>query len=371
MDIFSASVNSHSAGESVAEMRRRIGRFPVAQLVFFASFSYDFPELARLMQEAFPQARTMGCTSYAELGNGGIGRGTISALAFAENALLNFAAAPATDLSRDAGSVEKALAAMETQLGCKLLDLDYRRHFGLSLFDGRSPNIERAMELVASKTDFTFIGGFASDDFSLGSIAASLDGVAYQDCAVLAVVEPAGKFTLLKTQSHEPVGPVYTATKVDEANKLVIELDGRSARSEFARGIGIDEEQLTEDYFLAFSLGIMAEGEPFIRAGAKILPDGAIKFFCTVREGQRLALMRVGDQVAQTRKALEKAASAIGGIGAILDFDCAHRDMYLQAEGKAAEYTALFHGAQMAGFATFGELFMANVNQTAVMALFE
>jgi hypothetical protein len=157
---------------------------------------------------------------------------------------------------------------------------------------------------------------------------------------------------------------------VDEAGKLVIELDGRPARDVFAEGIGISPERLTEDHFLTYSLGIMAEGQPFIRAGAKILRDGSLQFFCTVREGQRLSLMRIGDQVRQTRIALEREREKLGAIGAVIDFDCAHRDINIRAAKQTEEYMRLFSGMQLTGFATFGELFIANVNQTAVMALF-
>jgi hypothetical protein len=81
--------------------------------------------------------------------------------------------------------------------------------------------------------------------------------------------------------------------------------------------------------------------------------------------------MRNGDIVAKTAARLAEQRQRLGGkIAAILDFDCAHRFMALEADQRLDDYGPLFRDSETAGFATFGEAYIANVNQTSVMALF-
>ncbi len=370
MYFLSKTVQAADAETAVELLREGYAGFPVHTLVYFASSSYDGRTVAGAIRDAFPEALTIGCSSHAELSAGKIHYGSIAAMAFGPGALEIAAAAAAVNLSHDPEAVDKAVLELEGKLGSKLIDLDYRRHFGITLFDGSSPNIEKAMERIGALTDITFVGGYASDDFSMGKIRQYLNGRAHADTAVLAVLKPRGPFALLKTQSATPLGIRFVATRVDEATRTILELDGRPAAAAYAEGLGIPPSSVTGDLFLLYPLGLMAAGEPFIRAGRLIRPDGGLQLFCSVKEGQRLELMRTGDIVASTARALEEKRRQLGRIAAILDFDCAHRVMTLEAAHQTEAYGALFSGIETAGFATFGEAYIANVNQTSVMALF-
>ncbi len=370
MKFLTHSASGPDTAQAVAELRRQFGDFPAAAMIFFASHSYDSGQVARLLREAFPGVVAIGCSSNAELTETGIRHDTIAAMAFSVDALEVFATAVVENMSTDSLAVEKAVATLESKLGCGLLDVDFSRHFGITLFDGRAPNIEQVLERVGNLSDIVFVGGYASDDFSMRKIHVYCDGKCYSDATILAVVKPKGRFALLKTQSAESTGISCVATKVDMEHKIVHEFNGRPAAEVFAEGIGIPLSELKEEHFLDYSLGLMAEGDPFIRAGRKILDSGGLQFFCTIREGQRLFLMRTGDIVSKTAKALEAKRAELGHIEAIVDFDCAHRDLSLQAQQAIGQYATLFSDVKTIGFATFGEAYIANVNQTAVMALF-
>lgn len=355
---------------AVRELQKQFDGFPTRLLVFFASSVFDDGVIAGLVRDAFPGAITLGCSSYAELGGGDIRQNSLAAMAFSDDAFDTIAVAAAENLSRDPRAADKALAAIEGRLGRKMLDLEFRTHFGLSLFDGLSTGVEAAMDRVGALTDIIFMGGSASDDFSMRHIRQYLNGTAYRDAALLAVLKPRGPFTLLKTQSVVPLGVELVATRVDKARKRVLEFNGVSAREAVARGIGVAPEELGDGHFHKYSFGIMAEGEPFVRTGIGILEDDGLALFNTIHEGQRLVLMKMGGIIEDTRIALEAKRRELGGVSAILDFDCAHRDMAMRERGVVPDYARLFAGVETAGFATFGELYIANINQTSVMALF-
>lgn len=365
-----AVTNRGDAAATVKELRRQFADFPARALLFFASHVFDEDAVAGLIQDAFPGVVTFGCTSYAEMGGGGIHRNSIAAMAFGDDVFDTLSLAVAENISSDPGAVDKAFADLEKQLGKKVIDLDFAAHFGISIFDGASPRFEAVIDRMAALADIVFIGGSASDDLSKQHVRVFLNGRTHRDAALLAVIKPSRPFTLLKTQSADPIGPKFTATKVSEADMTVFELDGKRAQDVFARGIGVAPGDLRPEHFLDYSLGVMAEGEPFLRVCAGAVDNGGLRFFYTIPEGQQLCLMKAGDIVRTTREALAAKRREFGDVAAILEFDCAYRDLGLVKRGEVDAYAKLFDGVETLGFASFGELFITGVAQTAVMVLF-
>ncbi|MDR1533886.1 MAG: FIST C-terminal domain-containing protein [Planctomycetota bacterium] len=371
MRILSKSARADNPEQAIRSLQAAYAGFPVRTLFFFASSRYTHPGLAELVRDAFPGALTIGCSSYGELAANGINYGGVSALAFAPDALEIAATAVVKGISAGPEGVVPARAELERRIGSKLIDLDYRKYFGIALFDGSSQHIEAVMDRLGDSTNLTFIGGFASDDFSMTGIRQYLNGETFTDAAVLTVLKPAGPFALLKTQSADRMPANFVVTRANQKDRVILELDNRPAADVYAENLGVARGDIRDETFLMHPFGLMAAEEPFIRAIHRILPDGGIQLFCSVRSDQRLFLMRTGDIVAKTSAILaEKRRILGGGVRAILDFDCAHRFMTLQLEKRIPEYAALFQGIETAGFASFGECYIANVNQTSVMALF-
>lgn len=370
MDFLSKTVLFQGdSAAAVRELRNKFSDFPVQTLFFFASHVFD-DSIADLVQKAFPGVLTVGCSSYAEMGEGGIHTGSLTAIAFSPDTFEVAEAAVAEHITSSVDAVDQAFKRLEERIGRRMIDLDFHSHFGMTLFDGSSPNIEKVMERAGNLSDIIFVGGYASDDFSMRGIRQYLNGQVYRDSAVMSVFKPRGRFSLLKTQSAMPLGATVTVTKADPADRVILELDGEPAVEVYARSIGLEVEDLADDLFLIYPLGLMAQGEPFIRAGRRILDNGGLQLFCSVMEGQRLSLMRTEDIVLSTKKALAEKRHELGGIRALVDFDCAHRALTLQSDRLEESYAGLFTGMESAGFFTFGEAYIANVNQTSVMVLF-
>lgn len=366
----SKCVHGSDVEAAVAELRAAYDGFPVRQLVFFASYVYDGDRMAALVHDAFPGALTMGCTSYSEFGAKTICKSGIAALAFGPDALDLMEVVVAENVTADPLAADKALATFEDRLGRRMIDLEFREYFGLAIMDGRSPNCEKITERIGTRTDAIFIGGYASDDFSQEKIRLFFNGKTYTDAVLLAVVKPRGKFALIKSQSQESLGVEVVANKVTEADRIVHEFNGRPALEVFTESIGKRPEEFRLEDFMEYMVGVMVDGEPFVRGGSRVYPDGSVQFFTTIKEGQRLTVMRAGDIVGRSRERLEALRRELGGISALLDFDCVHRDMIMHSKKQIDDYLALFEGVEAAGFATFGEVFITDVNQTSVMALF-
>lgn len=365
------SVNKKNTGEAVKELKEKFFGFPVATLLFFASHEHDGALVAALMRDAFPQALTFGCSSYAEMGEGRFQYGSITAMAFSADVFESIQVTVVESITTNPLAVNEAFAELEKQNGyCKAMEFDYRNSFGMMLFDGRKVKIEEMLGRIGNITDVTFIGGYASDDFSLSNIHVFFDGKSYEDAAVLAILKPTMPFQLLKTQSAVPLGPIFVAGKIMDDGLTVREFNGRPAAEAFAEGIGVDVSELNEDLFTSYSFGLMANEEPFVRSGRCFNQDGGISFFCRIGEGQHVRLMKTGDVVAATADALEEVRKKLGTISAVIDFDCAHRALMLEASKSTGQYADLFKGIEAVALATFCEVYIANINQSSVMAIF-
>lgn len=370
MDFLSKFAISDNVEDAVQNLARQFAGFETAGILYFASSVYDGNRVSALMRDAFPNATTIGCSSCSEITSSGLHGKSISAMAFGPGAFESIAVAVAENISTDTATLGKAFARLEEQLGTKMLDLDFHRHFGITLFDGRAYGIEHFLERIGNNSDIIFVGGYASDDFKFSNVRVFLNGKCYEDAAVLMVVKPRSGFRLVKTQSAVPTKHSFLVTSADETRKIIHTLDNRPAAEAYAEAMGVAVGELTPEIYLYHPFGLMAEGQPFIRTVKDHSANGSMRLFCAVKEGMRLWLMSPADIVDATIRDLGAAKKDFPPIRALIDFDCAHRALILGEAGSYDKYAELFQGVEAAGFSTFGEAYIGFVNQTSVMVLF-
>jgi len=107
-------------------------------------------------------------------------------------------------------------------------------------------------------------------------------------------------------------------------------------------------------------LGLMAGDEPFVRSPQRF--DGEkLHFYCGVREGVELSVLKGTDIVADTGAELAKHT-----FRSLVVFNCILRTLDLKAQGKTEVYGKLFTGPTI-GFSTYGEAYIGHINQTATI----
>jgi hypothetical protein len=116
-------------------------------------------------------------------------------------------------------------------------------------------------------------------------------------------------------------------------------------------------------------VGIVYEGEPFVRSPQRIQGSG-IKFYCGVKEGIELTLLQSTDIIASTRDAVARVKTELGDISGIINFNCILRTLELREKGLSDAYGAIFSDMPTVGFSTYGEQFIGHINQTATMLVF-
>lgn len=155
------------------------------------------------------------------------------------------------------------------------------------------------------------------------------------------------------------------ATKVDAANRMVIEFNEKPATEAYAEALDILEGDVNEK-FMSNPVGLMIDGEPFVRSPQQIFGQ-SIVFYCAVEEGMELELLESSDIIEDTKNALNTKLSKDESPSALINFNCILRTVELDEKDKLDEYGALFSDIPTVGFSTYGEEYIKHINQTATM----
>jgi hypothetical protein len=364
--IITAHTTNSDINLAMASILEQVGEIKATLVLYFASSSYNPDDLSHAFYRAFPGATTLGCTSSGEIVTGNMLKGSIVAMA------MNEETAPEVVLSiingvSSRGKVAASVSSLGEQIGSAVIDLNPEEWVGIVLVDGLRFAEEQMMETIGDISNVHFIGGSAGDDLNFNTTYIMANGCAYTDAAVLALFKPRVSFDILKTQSFIVKPVTLVATKVNQAERTVIEFNHRPAVEAYAEAVGCDPTDLANQ-FMSHPLGLLVGDEPFVRSPQQIVGT-SIVFYCQVLEGAELALLESRDIVEDTRLALQKKIEHFGEPGGIINFHCILRTLELEAKKQTEAYADLFSGIPTVGFSTYGEQYEGHINQTSTILL--
>ncbi|MBT9546980.1 MAG: FIST C-terminal domain-containing protein [Candidatus Sericytochromatia bacterium] len=359
---------SNSIFSAVQDLKAQFWECEISLLIVFASSFYDQSLLLRALQNSFPETEILGCSTAGEVISDHFLQGSIVAMAFNKQILDDFHIEVVENLSEEFDLIP-ALKGFENHFGFALDHIDHHAYVGLVLIDGMAMMEEKFMESLGDKTNLIFIGGSAGDDLKFQETFVYAKGNVYANASILAILKPQNGFDVLKTQSFFSSGKHLTPTKVDPTTRTVFEFDGKPAAQAYAEALGVKIADLPS-LFMRHPLGLMADGEPFVRSPQKLSGE-ALTFYCRIVEGVSLTILNPLDIVEDTQKALATKMAEIGPVQGIIDFQCILRTLQLREEGQTDAYAQLFKGFPMIGFSTYGEAYLGHMNQTSTMLIFK
>jgi hypothetical protein len=271
---------------------------------------------------------------------------------------------------KDPEGVKKACDSFASHFGESVADMASREYVGIVLVDGLSGVEESLIETIGDLTNVVFIGGSAGDDLKFNSTHLYANGKTYSNAAILALLKPGTDFTFIKTQSFRDLGKSLEVTKADEANRTVIEFNGKPAAVAYAEAVNTSIEDVSH-HFMHNPVGLLIDGEPYVRSPQQIKDNGSMAFYCGVREGMELSLLESTDIIEDTRSAINQVMEESGRITGIINFNCILRTLELKQKNLTGEYGELFSCASTVGFSTYGEQYIGHINQTATMLVFK
>jgi hypothetical protein len=333
-------------------------------VIYFASSSYPTQEISSAMHGAFPNSIVFGCTTSGEIGSGKMLKNSIVAMALDGDTIEDLALEVVENISSGNG-VSEAIETLAAHFERKPLELDPSEFVGVVLFDGLSGVEEIVNDKIGNYTNVLFVGGSAGDDLNFVQTSLFANGKPFSDAAIFALIKPGVPFDIIKTQSFKPTGKQFLVSEAIEPQRTIVKLDNRPALEVYSEAVNQTPED-AQGVFMKYPFGLMAAGEPFVRSPQQV-QDNKIVFYCSVKEGMTLELLEAQDMIEDTRTAIEKKELEMGGISAILVFNCILRTLQLENEGKSDSYGSIFEKYPAIGFSTYGESFIGHINQTATM----
>lgn len=367
MTITISSSEKGTVAEAVQELFDTFASSNLKMIIYFASTKYSPPEISAKMQSTFPLATIFGCSSAGEIFQGKMTKGSVVAMAFDEDSIVDVKVAVVRNLSRKI-NVRDAYINFERHFGEPVNEMKPANYLGIVLVDGMCGREERLMDAIGDRTNVLFIGGSAGDDLNFQSTHVYANGKSYTDAAVLALLKPAAPFELVKTQSVCELGVELVVTKANEEQREIVEFNYRPAAQAYAEALGVSVHELAA-LFPSHPLGLVIDGEPYIRSPKHIAGD-SVFFHCSSMAGMPLSLLKLTNLIDDTKETLARSVAKLGGVSGVIVFNCAHRALELEYKHLTDKYGAVFAEVPTIGFNSYGEQFIGHMNQTATMIIF-
>jgi len=247
MQIKVAYTTEKTADAAVNHIKKELSGAEPKAVIYFASAQYEGASLAQNMAGAFARAVTFGCTTSGEIVSGKMLDHSLVAMALDKELVADIRVEILQDVNRDAkGAVAKAFQAFETHYKTPMSALDLEKYVGIILVDGLSGAEEKIMDQIGNRTNIHFVGGSAGDDLQFKQTQVFGNGKAHSNAAVLALIKAARPFEILKTQSFKPLKQIFTATKVNEAKREVLEFNHKPAVAVYAESLQTTPDRAAE-----------------------------------------------------------------------------------------------------------------------------
>ncbi len=330
-------------------------------MLFFASGIYSQPEAA--LKEAFPGVEIIGSSSHSEYCNSQFTDGAVSIMAMDSGSVEDVCVRVVENIA-GGPDLRGVLEDMHNYFGGvdQVLN-DYESYVGLVMFESGAKSEEIFMDRLGTVTDLLFVGGSSSAAEGCESLVFA-NGRSYAGAAVLAILKTVNGYDVLKTQSaHIFSERRLLVTKSDMKNRILYEFDGRPCGEVYAEVLGVPLEKIS-DYFVSNPLGVVADGEIFVRTFNQI-QDGGITLHCGLPEGTEINVLEIGRIVDDTKKALDEALTYEPA--GLINFNCLYRTLEIQKENVVTPYCELFGRCPSIGFSTNGEAFFGHINETSTI----
>jgi hypothetical protein len=352
--------------EAVRELAAAIHDPEAALTVFYCASSYDLEAVAAAVRRRFgADAPVIGCTTGGEITPLGYRDGSITGVSLRGDLIVHTERIPALSeftLARGEQVAERALAA----LAARGVTPSGRTCFGFLLIDGMSQQEDPVVSAIYSRLgDIQLVGGSAGDGTAFGRTFLYHRGELITDSALFTLVHTTAPFHIFKTEHFLPTVEKMVITGADPTRRLVTEINGRAAATEYARMVGLGVDDLSPMVFATHPVVISVGNSVYVRSIQKVERDGSLSFFCAIDEGLVLTVARSVDMVQNLQEAFAGVRKQIGEPAVVLGCDCILRYIEARQRGLCDQLGAILAANNVTGFATYGEQYNAmHLNQT-------
>lgn len=298
MAVKTLSIKGADSSDIASQAREALADFQPKLLLFFASSAYEEP--GKALKKAFPEADVIGSSSHSEYCDSSFLSGSVSIMAMDAGSVADVCVRVVEQIDSDP-DLRPVVKDMEAHFGGEEEILkNYDRYVGIILFESGAKAEEVFMDRLGTATDLLFVGGSSSAQDGGESLVYAGDK-SYRNAAVLAILKTVNGYDVLKTQSaHILSDRKLGVTKSDLRTRTLYEFDGRPCAEVYAEVLDVPVDTIQE-YFVSNPLGVVADGEIFVRTFNEVKDDG-ITLHCGLPEGTEINVLKIGDIVEDTKK---------------------------------------------------------------------
>ena len=356
------------ARDAVRAFHDAVEQPEMALVVFFCSSEYDLDALADEMKRLFAGVQVVGCTTAGEIGPAGYRDNSITGASFPAGSFHAVSGAIEGLRQFDPARSRAVVADLQRSLEGLVPQADSANSFAVLLIDGLSLREEQVTQsLQEALGALPLVGGSAGDGLHFGRTSVYFDGSFRADSAVLTLITTRLPFKLFKTQHFVETEQRVVVTEADAAHRVVKEINGLPAATEYARVLGMEASDLDPNRFAARPVVVMIDGAPYVRSIQSVNPDGSLTFFCAIEKGLVLRVAKGGDLVENLEQVFAGIRAEIGPPQFVLGFDCVLRKLELSSGDRKDRVAEILRRNNTIGFNTYGEQFKGlHINQTLV-----
>ena len=364
---FGVGRNKESAELCVKET---VKDFSDPKLIIFFSDEYDFCEYSRLIHSQFPNAVSIGCSTYRLWGSIGTEKNVLYAMAIEDGIEISADVIPKanefalTYADRVKECVNKISDTKNTV--CVEFTVPYKNYEEYALV---------VLNSVLLRKGIPIIGGTAANDNTSETGYVSLNGEVYTDgCVFMLIKNLGGAIRLYRENIYVPLtGRQFPTTKANSVSRTVMRLGEKTAAEVYAEELGVPIGDIKK-YFFYYPLGRRVGDETYITAIYEVGANGSLKNLARIHEGTDISVMTVGDYKQITEKTFEKIKRENPAPSLVMLFNCLARTILFESENTIEDYQKRLSEEfpNYIGFSCCGEqMGTKHFNHTALFAVFE
>ena len=338
-------------------------------IVFFSEDSC-FCEYARTIHSLFPNAVSIGCSSYRMWGTHGSEKKTLKVLAVEDGIEVFANIIPKADefaLSY-ADRVRDCVNRFESTENtvCVEFTVPYKNYEEYAL---------AALNSVLLRREIPVIGGSAANDNTSETAYVALNGEIYEDGCVFALIKNlGGAVRLYRENIYVPLTDRrFLTTKANGVSRTIMRLGEKTAADVYAEELGVPVSEI-KNYFFYNPLGRLVDGETYVTAIYESNSNGYLKNLARIHEGTDISVMKVGDYKKITEETFAKIKRDNPNPSLVIFFNCLARTILFEDENAVEDYQKRLveEFPNIIGFSCCGEqLGTKHFNHTALFAVFE
>ncbi|MCE0504719.1 FIST C-terminal domain-containing protein [Roseivivax sp. GX 12232] len=349
--------------EAAAGIAEALGPGPFALICLFVSPEAAFGPLMKRIEERYPHAQIMACTTAGEIGRAGYETGQIVAAGFGEaDFRVQLVKIPDLGGVKDQPLIDKVI---QTRLALGAAAPKGWSEFAFLMVDGLSLAEERLASLLATGLgSMPLFGGSSGDGARFSETRLYFDGAERRNAAVAALIRSRAQVKVFTLDHLQPTDTRMVVTGARPEERIVTEINAEPAAQEYARLLGKDPHQLDPFTFAAHPVVVRLGDSHHVRAIQRVNDAGELVFFSAINEGMVLTLADHDDIAAHLDARLGDMQEDFAPVQ-ILACDCILRRIEAEQSQKARTISDILRRHNVTGFSTYGEQVGAmHVNQT-------